>query len=122
MNTIPQSLTRTPKIDWNLSQNGMTWYYLYCANCGKDEGRVLKTSLPSDFAFALCTECSETYPLDGTYLEPDHGYWDTVINEQMETYGRMLTPEEQAEVLKEGTAPLAKLARDFPDFTKLKGI
>jgi hypothetical protein len=104
-----------------MSRSGMVWYYLYCANCGKDQGRVLKTDLPSDFAFALCDDCAATYGgMVGTYMEPDHSFWEAVTQEQIDKYGRTLTAPEQAEVLKDGNSTLAKLARDFPDFTKLK--
>jgi hypothetical protein len=105
-----------------MSRGGTVWYYLFCANCGVDAGRVLKTDLPSDFAFAQCDECAKDYPIEGIYVEPDYAFTENVIQEQMETYGRMLTPQEQVEVLKDGNSTLAKLARDWPDFTKIKGI
>ena len=117
--TLPQCLTRTPKIDHAMSRNGVTWFYLFCANCGTDGGRVMDDQLGSNFAFYLCEPCAETYgPIVGTYTEPDHEFWSRVLHEQIQKYGRVLSPDEQVEVLKDDHSTLAKLAKDKPDFSK----
>ena len=69
-----------------------------------------------DFAFYLCVPCSESLgDIQGVYMEPDAEFWERVIIEQTETYGRVLSPAEQAEVLKQDNT-LSKLAKDKPVF------
>jgi len=114
---LPHCLTRTAKVDHGMSRNGVTWFYLFCANCGADGGRVMDDQLGTNYAFYLCDPCAEKWgPIAGTYMEPDHVFWERVIAEQIEQYGRVLTPMEQVEVLKDENSILAKLAKDKPDF------
>ncbi len=110
---LPNCLTNTPKIDWSLSGQNGTWYYLFCANCGADGGRVLDTSLPKQFAFYLCDSCAEKYgSLTTLYMEPDAVFWEKVRQAQMEKFGRELTEPEIIEALKDGSHILTKLSKE----------
>jgi hypothetical protein len=70
--TLPNSLPRSPRVDISMSRNGMHWFYLFCANCGTDGGRVLETDLNEQYAFYLCNSCAEKYgEIDGMTMVPD---------------------------------------------------
>ena len=98
---------------------GIYWTPIFCANCGADGGLV--PSENCNFAFYLCTPCSEKWQaLLGTHCEPDTIFWQKVKDEQMERYGRELSPPEMEEVLKDENNPLTKLCKDRFDFNKLK--
>lgn len=88
----------------------INWIPVYCANCGRPHGYVPEESC--DFACWLCTACSETWGAQfGLALMPDEVFWLKVKQEQLERYGRLLTPQElQAEAA--GSSPLSKLLRD----------
>ena len=112
-NILPNCLLKTPKVDIGLSGRGVTWFYLYCANCGKDGGRVQDTHLSDQFAFYLCNYCAETYgAIDGTYMVPDEVFWQKVKDAQMEEFGRELSVDEIVEALKDGSHMLTKLAKE----------
>jgi hypothetical protein len=71
--TLPNSLTRAPKVDHSISRPGTVWLILYCANCGHEGGRVLETELSEQFAFYLCNDCAEKHgSIAGTMMLPDH--------------------------------------------------
>ena len=92
---------------------GLNWTPIFCANCGKDGGLIPAENY--DFSFYICAPCSEKYPvIEGTYVEPDHVFWEKVAQTQMEKYGRMLEPHELDEVVKDENSTLAKLAKDRP--------
>lgn len=96
-----------------MSGRGGNWLYLYCANCGKDGGRVLETNLPEEFAFYLCDPCATKLgPITGYYMEPDEVFRVKVANAMMEKYGRMLEIPEIIEALKDESHILTKLARE----------
>lgn len=110
---LPNSLTRTPRVDLNMSGRGGNWFFLYCANCGKDGGRVRETELPKEFAFYLCDPCAEKWgPIAGLYMEPDSVFWKKVNDAMLEKYGRILEPFEIVEALKDEHHILTKLTRE----------
>lgn len=106
---LPNCLPKvTRKVVW---RGPMAWIPLFCANCGADGGLVPEEG--SDFAFYLCDPCAEKWaPLAGTMLVPDEVFWQKLNAAQVEKYGRILTPPEQVEALKDGDHLLSKLARD----------
>ena len=96
----------------------LNWIPIFCANCGTDGGMVPEDNC--DFAFYICIPCAEKWGnIAGVYMEPDHEFWKRVEQEQLAKYGRILSPDEQVEVLKDGNSTLAKLAREKPDFSKI---
>lgn len=112
---LPNSLTKTPKVDMNLSRNGVNWFYLFCANCGTEGGRVMETDIPNadEFAFYLCIPCSEKYGHVPNMMNvPDEVFWQKVREAQMERYGRELEPQEQIRELDSSDSMLSKLAKD----------
>ena len=112
MNVLPDC---RPKVQRKVVRLGSSnWTPIYCANCGTDGGLVPADN--HDFAFYLCIPCSETLGnIQGVYMEPDQEFWDRVIAEQINEYGRLLTPAEQCELLKQDNT-LSKLAKDKPVF------
>lgn len=67
---LPNSKPRARRIDWNISRCGVEWIFIFCANCGKDGGRILENDY--DFAFYLCQDCAGKYgEIAGTYMVPD---------------------------------------------------
>jgi hypothetical protein len=73
--TLPNSLPRRTKIDLSISSHGLNWFYLFCANCGADGGRVLETELGNEFAFYLCNPCAEKHgEIAGTFMVPDGAF------------------------------------------------
>lgn len=113
---LPSSIPRkTTSVDGRhpFARGLIRWIKIFCANCGADGGWVPETNRP--FAFYLCDPCAEKHGAPpGTVMVPDEAYWEEVRAEQMEKYGRLLTPEELAEELKHDTT-LAKLARDHKE-------
>lgn len=116
-NLLPNCLTRTYKVDNNLSRPGAVWLYLYCANCGCDGGRVMETDLPENFAFYLCDErqnnCIAKWGhLLGTFAVPDEIFFEKVRQAQIERYGRILTADEVAIELSDESSVMSKLKRE----------
>lgn len=110
---LPNSLTRNPKVDIGMSGRGGNWLYLFCANCGKDGGRVLETDLPKQFAFYLCDPCAEKLgEITGCWMEPDEVFRKKVADAMIEKYGRMLEIPEIVEALKDESHILTKLTRE----------
>ena len=88
------------------------WEPVYCGNCGKDGGIV-----PSDMSFAYyaCDDCAAKLgPAPGMMFIPDELFWKKVIGEQLEKYGRLLSPREILTVAREGIGALSKLLRTTP--------
>ena len=107
---LPSCIARERK---TVVRAGQTWIPLFCANCGADGGLVLEQDLGDNFAFYLCDPCAEKWgPIAGMTMVPDEVFWAKVRDAQMEEYGRILTPEEQGEQLKDGDSLLSKLARE----------
>jgi hypothetical protein len=112
-NILPNCLTKTPKIDHSMSGRGGNWFYLFCANCGADGGRVQDTYLSQQFAFYLCNDCAETYgAIAGTYMVPDEVFWQKVNSAQLEEFGRELSATEIVEALQDASHILSKLAKE----------
>lgn len=108
---LPNSIPREKKIDNSISRPGNQWIYIYCANCGKDGGRVLEND--HDFAFYLCDPCAENYgDIPGTMMVPDELFWQKVANAQIEKYDRLLTPLELAIELQDETSLMSKLKKE----------
>lgn len=110
---LPNCLTR--KIDWNLSRNGQTWLYLYCANCGADGGRILECEVPNkeEFAFYLCDPCAEKHgAITGTMMVPDELIFQKIAEAQVEKYGGLLTPQQLAIELQDETSLMSKLKKE----------
>lgn len=109
---LPSSVPKNPRR--TILRGGIPWTALYCANCGKSGGYVPEASIGEGFQFYLCeSPCGEKWsPLVGTMLIPDEVFWEKVKQVQIEEYGRALTAEETAEILKDENSVLSKLARD----------
>lgn len=89
----------------------INWVPIYCANCGKPNGHVAEENC--NFVCWLCTPCSETYGAQfGEGLIPDEVFWSKVRDEQLEKYGRVLTPAEIQTVADSGCSPLSTLLRE----------
>lgn len=96
-----------------MSAPGWEWVYLFCANCGRDGGRVLKTHLPKEFAFYQCDACAEKYPvLPGTYREPDEAFRQKVANAMLEEYGYYLNEIEVLRELDNESSVISKLEKE----------
>lgn len=89
---------------------GNWWQPIYCANCHVRGGLVPEEHCT--FAFWLCNACAETHgAIANTYTEPDAVFWQRVNDMQVETYGRVLSPREQAAELDTVDSPLSRLSR-----------
>jgi hypothetical protein len=65
--------------------------------------------------FYLCNACAETYgQIAGTMQMPDEVYFARLAEEQLERYGRYLTPAEWTVVGEDSTHPLWTLLRESP--------
>lgn len=108
---LPSSIPKRRKVDHSISAPGMNWIYIFCANCGKDGGRVLENDY--DFAFYLCDPCAETHgAISGTVMVPDEVFWQKIVDAQVEKYGRILTFEETAIQLQDSTSLMSKLKKE----------
>jgi hypothetical protein len=110
---LPNCTLKQEKVDWSISTPGWEWVYLFCANCGADGGRVLKTYLPREFAFYQCNACAEKYPvIPGTYREPDEAFREKVANAMLERYGHPLTEFEILAELQDPSSVISKLEKE----------
>lgn len=117
--TLPNSLTRDPKVDWTISRPGFEWLYIFCASCGKDGGRVLKTDIPNanEFAFYLCDDCAQKHgKIDGCYMVPDEVFFAKVREAMVERHGRVLNTEETLIEIDNTDSYLLKLVQDRKNF------
>ncbi len=97
-------------------RGGMAWAPIFCANCGKDGGLVPDFPEVKANAFYLCVPCAEVWsPLVDTMMVSDEVFWQKMIAAQVEADGRVLTPLEQIEALKNSDHYLTKLARERYD-------
>lgn len=114
IDVLPNCILKNEKADPKLSANGIEYLYLFCANCGKDGGRVRKADVPRNFAFYQCDDCATKYgQLTNTYVEPDAVFWARMHQEQIEKYGHILDEFELAEALKDENGTLSKLVKDY---------
>lgn len=112
---LPNSIPRNPKVDWSISRADSRWFYIFCANCGADGGRVMEANIPNceEFAFYLCNSCAEKYgDIPNSVMVPDEVFFKKVAEAQLESYGRTLTAEEVAIELQDGSSILSKLAKE----------
>jgi hypothetical protein len=110
---LPNCTLKQDKIDWNISSPGFEWVFLFCASCGADGGRVLKTYLPREFAFYQCESCAEKYPvIPGTFREPDDAFRQKVVNAMVEEYGHVLTESEILYELGNPSSTISKLEKE----------
>jgi|FreactTroBogLake_1042271.scaffolds.fasta_scaffold19252_3 hypothetical protein len=109
-----------PKVQRNIVHHvGLNWTPIYCANCGADGGLVPEDNC--NFAFYLCNSCAEKWsPVEGTYMVPDEVFWQRLLEEQMNTFGRVLTDDEMHTELQNENSVLFKLGKDRKDFNKVK--
>jgi hypothetical protein len=109
---LPNCLTRIPKVDRNFTPGGQ-WFYLFCANCGADGGRVMDTMLPAQYAFYLCNECAEKYGEPyGFAATPDDVWRAKVADAMQEEYGHCLTEFEVLQKLNNPSSALSKLEKE----------
>ena len=112
---FPNCLLKSKKVDVAMSRNGQEWLYLFCANCGCDGGRVLKTNIPNreEVGGYLCDQCVEKYgEIAGLMLVPDEVFWSRVNEIQLAEFGRVLTQPEIEAALAQENHILSKLARE----------
>lgn len=106
---LPSSVPRVSR--GVVVQDGTSYVPCFCANCGKRGPNVINGD--QHFAFYLCEPCAETHgAIAGTMMIPDEVHWEMQRQEQLERYGRQLSIAELAEVEKDGSHTLTKLARD----------
>jgi hypothetical protein len=109
---LPNSLTNIPKIDWAHS-HGVTWFYLFCASCGADGGRVMDTLLPAQYAFYLCNSCAEKYGDPAGFSKtPDDVFRQKVTDAMIERYGHVLNESELMQELDKKHSVISKLERE----------
>jgi hypothetical protein len=109
---LPNCLTKIPRTDRNFCPGG-NWFYLYCANCGADGGRVMDTFLPAQYAFYLCNECAEKHgEVAGCTATPDDVFRTKVQQAMIEKYGHLLTEFEVLRELEDSHSIISKLERE----------
>lgn len=111
-NVLPESRLSTSRVV--VRRGGMNWVNVYCANCGKEHGLVPEENCT--FACFLCDPCAlkwgEQY---GYAVMPDEMFWEKVMHEMTEKYGRGLTAIElQQHVESGGCNSLSLLLREAP--------
>jgi hypothetical protein len=114
MSTLPNCLTRSRKTDDSMrSVLGAQWFYLFCANCGADGGRVLDSFLPEQYAFYLCNDCAEKYgEIAGTMKTSDEEFRTKVTEAMVEEFGHALTEPELLIQLDDKHSTMSKLERE----------
>jgi hypothetical protein len=92
-------------------RNGAYWVPIFCNSCGKEGGLCPQENMT--FLVWMCDPCFAKYG-ESTALAvvPDEVFWAKVKQEQLEKYGRELTPEELSAVVAAGASPLATLIRE----------
>lgn len=89
---------------------GQSWVPIFCANCGKRGGSVPEENMT--FAFWLCNPCFESKGhITTTMVVPDAVFYESLKNEQLESYGRVLNEQELVRVVQEDASPLANLLK-----------
>jgi hypothetical protein len=112
---LPNCLLKTPKSDCSISApySGSSWFYLFCANCGADGGRVMDTFLPAQYAFYLCDECAEKWgEVAGCTATPDDVFQQKVHQAMLEKYGHCLTEIEVLKELDDPSSVISKLEKE----------
>ena len=89
----------------------INWVPIFCASCSKPNGYVPEENIT--FAFWLCNVCSERYGDQAGLMKiPDEIFWQQVREEQLEKYGRLLTPIELQAASESSCTSLGKLLRE----------
>lgn len=92
---------------------GVAWEEpVYCANCGRPAGYATQVESLS-WVFVLCDDCGRFQSMiAATGVPSTQEYrWRQIKQEQLDVYGRELTPEELRTVLDSGMSPLATLLK-----------
>lgn len=111
MEILPDSRARADKGAKFDAETGCWISPVFCANCGKKAGMAGGNVT---HIFVLCDPCGEKYGTMGaTYVPPDVVYGAKVQEAQIESFGRLLEPQEFAKAVSERHNPLAVLARDL---------
>lgn len=107
-NVLPDS---RPKVSRGARQLGGSWWRpIFCANCGCDGGYVPEENCT--FAYWVCTPCyNDLGDVVNTYVMPDEVMWEKIKQEQLATYGRLLSNAELVQVEAADATPLAKLLK-----------
>jgi hypothetical protein len=109
---IPDARARRSTGEKYDAKTGLWWVKAYCINCGK--GWCWTPKSTSSIGYLCPGPCAEKYAHKfGVMVLPDEVHVQVAIEEQLNTYGRVLTVEEQHAELENGNSPLAKLARDI---------
>lgn len=83
---------------------------LHCGSCHKQQGLV---SASATFAFWLCRDCETKHGhIEGVYAVPDAVFYQQAREEQLEKYGRLLSPKELLDVVDANSSPLATLLNE----------
>jgi len=108
VNILPDSRLARSKGAQNRA--GVWWVPIYCAFCGAEGGFVPEEN--TTFIFWMCNPCFETHgEITNLYVMPDEVFWEKVKQEQIETYGRLLTLSELVEIVAADASPLATLIK-----------
>lgn len=113
---LPDSRTRAlTGLVWRGEGFGW-WVPVFCANCGAAGGFVPEGVT---HVFYLCdTKCAPTLGhIEGLYTEPDTVFRAKILEEQMDRYGRELTPLELLAQLDDVNSPLSRMARERAQLT-----
>ena len=112
---LPSGLARNPT--GRKFAQGLSWIRVHCINCGLAGPWVTEDTV--DWAFWICHECEGKFGrIAGMMCLPDHVVRQKIEHEQVEKYGRVLTPGEQAVELEKG--PDGFLARLVAEITRMK--
>lgn len=89
---------------------GVCYVPIFCANCHVSGPHVPEENCT--FAFWLCHNCEHLGTVAGTMAVPDDVFFQKVADEQLETFGRYLSPTEMTEALKDDRSTLTRLTKD----------
>jgi len=108
---LPDSRERVISAPRNVQyMAGAYWVPIYCASCHVEGGRVPQENMT--FAFWLCQECFAKYgELTNMLVMPDEVFWEKVRQEQLDKYGRLLSPKELLDVVEADATPLSALIK-----------
>ena len=110
INILPNSTLSTSRVV--VRRGGMNWVTVYCANCGKEHGMVPEQSCT--FTCFLCDPCSDKWGEQYGYaLVPDVVFYQQLVDEQMEQFGRILSPQELDSFSRAKCNPLSTLIREI---------
>ncbi len=98
--------------------HGVKYIPIFCANCGKSGGYVPEPS--KDFAFYLCdSPCGEMWSdVVGYACIPQEKFWEVARQEQLERYGREMTPTEFLVELDDPNSWIHKLIAEQDNIVK----